>query len=461
MGKRSRNRHESLLATVSKFYRFIVAILLTSLLSGFSFAASTNAENLFDIYQLAKQNDPAFLASTARYNAAREAQPQAWAALHPQISARVSTTDNDQEVTSTSGSVTTGNFDITTETYSVSVTQAIYHHELFVAIRQADASVAKAEANFRAAEQDLLIRVATTYFNVLGALDNLEFAQAEKAAIEEQLQQTSQRFEVGLVAITDVHEAQARYDQSVAILIQTENELAISRERLREITGQEHNLLATLNDEHPLVSPEPNDISVWVTIGFDNNLSLLAAQKDKEIAMDEVNRIQAGHYPTVDLVAQYSNTDVSGNIATYREVDETSLTLQLNLPLYQGGQVNSQTREAEYAYEESRAIYTQQRRATERQVRNSYLSVIANISRVQALEQALASSEIALEATKAGYEVGTRTAVDVLNSQREYFRAKRDYARSRYDYILETLKLKQAAGILHDDSISQVNNWLQ
>ena len=422
------------------------------------FSTSVLAENLLDIYRLAKNNDPQFKAAKAGYHADTESRSQARSALLPQINASIYKTDYSDESVSPAPASTT-DYDI--DGYTLTLNQSIYHHDYYLQLDQADAKVAAATAQLHEAEQDLILRVAQNYFNAQAAIDNRVFAHAEKKAIGEQLQQAKQRFNVGLIAITDVHEAQARYDQSVAQDILAENQLAIALEALRELTGQPHQHLQPLGKSSPLVIPQPQDVNRWVQMALSQNLPLKVSQKNLEIARDEVSRQRAGHYPTLDLVAQKTNTEDTYPLTTWDELDSTSISLQLNVPIFSGGNTSSKTREAAYRYQQAKESHEQTRRGTERLARNAYLGVIANISQVNALKQALASSNIALEATQAGFEVGTRTAVDVLDSQRELFRAKRNYAKARYDYILETLRLKQAAGLLTDQDILQVNNWLE
>jgi outer membrane protein len=421
-------------------------------------SGSVVAENLREIYQLAKTNDPQYKAAQAAYLADSEVRAQARSVLLPQLNATIFKTDNEFELIAPAPSTTT---DYETDGYTLTLNQTIYHHDYYLQLNQADAQVAAATAQLRDAEQALVLRVAQNYFDVLAAIDNQVFARAEKKAISEQLQQAKQRFNVGLTAITDVHEAQARYDQAVAQDIVAENQLAISLEALRELTGTAHKDLQALGESNPLVIPEPQEVKQWVDMALAQNLPLLVAQKNLEIARDEVSRQRAGHYPTLDLVAQKSSIDSTSPLAMYEEGEDTSISLQLNIPLYSGGNTSSRTREAAYRYQQAKENFESARRETERLARNAYLGVVANISQVTALKQALASSQIALEATQAGFEVGTRTAVDVLDSQRELFLAKRNYARARYDYILETLRLKQAAGLLKEQDLLQINNWLK
>lgn len=432
---------------------------ITLLIIMLALAAQGNvalAENLRDIYQLAKTNDPQFKAAQAGYQADNEIRSQAKSALLPQINATLHKTDHsDEAILPTPGSTT----DYDSSGYTLTLNQSIYHHEYYLQLDQADAAVARAAAQLHAAEQALILRVAQNYFDVQAAIDNRAFARAEKKAISEQLQQARQRFNVGLTAITDVHEAQARYDQAVAQDILAENQLAISLEALRELTGQPHQQLQSLAASSPLVIPEPRDVNSWVQKALSQNLALKVSQKNLDIARDEVSRQRAGHYPTLDLVATRTNTEVENTSIT--EEEDTAISLQLNVPIFSGGNTSSKTREAAYRYQQAKENHEKTRRETERLARNAYLKVVSNISQVNALKQALASSNIALQATQAGFEVGTRTAVDVLDSQRELFRARSNYAKARYDYILETLRLKQAAGLLSEEDILQVNHWLE
>ena len=422
------------------------------------FSLPVQAENLHDVYKTAADNDPTYLAAYADYQAILESKKQSIAPLLPSLSLSADYSDISQDYSNL------GTTDFTQYGYNLNLNQAIYRYNFWVQLRQANILVAQAEANFSNARQALILRVAERYFEVLAAGDNLTFAKSEKEAIGEQLNQTKQRFEVGLTAITDVHEAQARYDQAVAQNIQAENLLANTKENLREVTGQYYEHLSILVEESPLVAPQPENIEAWLDIAKERSLSLIAAEKEMQIAREDVSRNRAGHYPTLDLFANYSYTNADGGLfsgLTGQEIDDARVGLQFNLPIYEGGLINSQTRESAHRYQQSRDLYEQQRRSTERETRSSYLNVLANISSVRAFGQALTSSRTALEATEAGYEVGTRTAVDVLNSRRELYRSERDYARSRYTYILETLRLKAAVGTLTEQDVTAINNWLK
>jgi outer membrane protein len=435
--------------------KITIPAIVTSLL----FSLPLHAENLLEIYRTALENDPTYLAAYADYQAIVESKNQRVAPLLPNLNLSGEYGDISQNYSGTAPDQ-----DYTEYGYNLNLNQAIFHYDYWVALRQANLQVTQAEANFSNARQELIQRVTSRYLEVLAAGDNLTFAKGEMEAIGEQLNQTKQRYEVGLSAITDVHEAQARYDQAVAQNIEAENLLANTKENLREVTGRYYEYLAVLLEESPLVAPEPQNVDAWLDVAKERSLSLMAAEKTMQIAQEEISRNRAGHYPTLDLVASYGYTDAEGGLftgATGREIEDTRVGVQLNLPLYEGGRVSSLTREAAHRYQQAKDLYEQQRRATERETRSSYQNVLANISSVRAFAQALVSSKTALEATEAGYEVGTRTAVDVLNSRREVYRAERDYARSRYTYIQQTLRLKAAVGTLTEQDIIAINNWLK
>jgi len=431
----------------------ILAIVTSLLLS-----LPIQAENLLDVYKTALENDPTYLAAYSEYRAVLESKNQRVAPLLPNLNLSGQYEDVSQEYSDQ------GNYDFDEYSYNLNLNQAIFRYDYWVALRQANLQVTQAEANFSNARQTLIQRVTERYLEVLAAGDNLTFAKGEMEAIGEQLNQTKQRFEVGLSAITDVHEAQARYDQAVAQNIEAENLLANTKENLREVTGRYYEYLAILSEKSPLVAPNPENVDAWLDVAKERSLALIAAEKAMQFAQEEISRNRAGHYPTLDLIASYSYRETDGGnllAPLGRELDDTRVGVQLNLPIYEGGRVTSTTREAAHRYQQAKDLYEQQRRATERETRSSYLNVLANISSVRAFAQALVSSKTALEATEAGYEVGTRTAVDVLNSRREVFRAERDYARSRYTYIQQTLRLKAAVGTLTEQDIMAINNWLK
>lgn len=432
----------------------VARMLALALLVG---ATAAQGEDLRDVYRLAQESDPQLRAAEAGHRAALEARPQSRAALLPNINFTAQTQRNQFEYDTPAYPDNEYN----SSSYSLSLRQALYHHDYYVQLRQTDASIAQADAQYGSARQGLIVRVAETYFNLLAAEDNLRFAQAEKTAIAQQLRQTQQRFEVGLSAITDVHEAQAGYDAAVAQEIVAQNQLENAREVLREITGREHTVLTPLAGEIPLQSPDPASIDKWEETALQQNLQLLAAEAAAHVAREEMKRRQAGHYPTLDLVASHNWSDTSESDLSGTEYNSNIIGVQLNVPIFAGGGVSASTRQATHLYTQAQEGLEQTRRATVRQTRDAYLGVTAGISTVQARRQAQSSARTALQATQAGFDVGTRTAVEVLNSQRELFRAQRDYARARYDYAISTLRLKQAAGILTEADLDHLNSWLQ
>ncbi len=423
--------------------------------AGLVLPLSVQAANLLDVYQQALESDPQLRAAEAAHRASLEIRPQSRSALLPQVNLTATANSIDTDITGQ------GSSSYDTNGYTLSLVQSIYHHDYYVQLRQADAGIAQADAELRAAGQSLVLRVAEAYFNLLAAEDSLAFAEAEKRAISQQLRQTKQRFEVGLSAITDVHEAQASYDLVIAQEIAAQNQLEIAREALRELTGLEPDAPAPLSESMALVGPEPADIDQWVETALQQNLGLLATEATVNAAREEVRRLQAGHYPSLDLVASHRYSDTSDAGVLGNENTTNSIGLQLNVPLYSGGRTSATVREAGYRLTQAMEGLDQQRRATVRQTRGAYLGVVAGISQVKALKQSLSSTQTALEATQAGFEVGTRTVVDVLNSQRQVYLARRDYARARYDYLLATLNLKQAAGTLEVADLEQINRWFQ
>jgi len=434
-------------------YSVMLSVLITTLTS-----APVSASDLAEIYSQAKQHDPQFLSSTATYRANQEIGNQSSGDWYPKINLTGQVTDNSQTVTS-SGS--TSKYDLENKSYALKLTQPLFNADKWAQLDVASAQVKQAEAVYTDAKQALVLRAAEGYFNLLSAQDDLTFSTAERKAIKEQLYLIQQRFNVGLIAITDVHEAQARYDLSESNYIIAENSVNIEKEKLRELTGQLPGDISTLKAETPLLNPEPNDIQAWVETALKSNASLMAAENAQRAALAQISKQQAGHYPQLDLVAQHAYSDVGNSFFPGRETEDNSLSLQMSMSLFEGGVVNSRTRQARYEHQARQYDFEKSKRAAEREARSAYLNVISSISTVKALAQATLSNEKRLEATQAGFEVGTRTAVDVLNAQQELFDARRNHANARYIYILQTLRLKSAAGILADNDIQLINNWLQ
>ena len=412
--------------------------------------------DLLEVYRMALASDPQFLQVAANKRAVLEERPQALSSLLPKInlSADINGTSSDRN--NLPGALSGSNSD--NKGYTLNLSQPVYHHDRYIRLQQADNSIKQADAELTAAQIDLALRASASYFDVLAALDSLSFAEAEKRSLSQQLEQAKQRFDVGLTAVTDVQEAQAGYDRAVADEISAINAIDIAREALREITGEYLLDLEGLTDAMPMLAPEPADIDSWSNTAISSNLNVVATIYAVDIARDEIKVQQSGHYPTVDLTARHSYNDSGINVND--ENTSNSIGLQLNVPLYSGGVVSSRTRASHERLSQQLEGLEQIRRQAHRQSRESYLGVMSGISRIKALQQAVISSEVALEATRAGFEVGTRTAVDVVQSERATFQARRDLSRARYDYIINSLSLKKAAGILTVDDIERVNEWL-
>lgn len=420
-----------------------------------------HATNLTDLYEIAEQQDPQFLQLIANHRAVLERKPQAWAQLRPNINLTSNTIYNDQSISTEGGGFgSSGDVSFNSRGYRIGVNQPIFRLDRIRTLAQADSQIQQAATEIEVARLDLMVRLAERYFAVLSAHDNLQFAYAEEESLQRQLEQAEQRFDVGLIAITDVQEATAGYDRAVAAKIRAENAIDVAEEELREIVGEYEPSLDKLNQEMPLLKPEPLSIDDWTDTALQQNLEIIAAAHAVDISRQQIKVAGAGHYPTLDLVANHGY-DTTGGRFGGTSIHDTSVGIELNIPIYQGGGTQSRVREAVELNEVSLYALDQARRKAERSTRTAYLNVLSGISEVGALKQAVISSETALEATQAGFEVGTRTAVDVVNAERVVQDSRRNYANARYDYIIDTLQLKQAAGSLSTDDLSYISNWLQ
>lgn len=443
--------------------------------------------DLVEVYQRALQNDPVIREADANRLASRESKPQALAALLPQLNANGGYSTSDQEVTVTdlqrqdaddeSSPLIPINFTRDTDTdgynYQIQLRQTLFRWDQWAALKRADAEVAQAEADYQAAQQDLIQRTAQRYFDVLAAQDTVDAAQATLEAFSRQLEQADKRFEVGLIAITDVQEARAAHDQAAAGVIQAKRTLATAHELLRELTGEPFDSLAAPVDEMALKTPEPESEEQWVATALEQNLRVISARLATDIAKQDIRVARSGHLPAFDIVATRGESDFDGTqisrtvagSATQSPADtsqvEDSIGIQVTVPIYSGGATSSRVRQRVYLHRAARERLERTARETERATRDAYLGVISEISRVRALRQALESSRTALQATEAGFEVGTRTTVDVLVARRQLFEAQTDYSRSRYDYLLNVLQLQLATGTLSAADLEEINELLE
>ncbi len=426
-----------------------------------------SAADLLSLFGLAEEHDPVFKGAQAGFRATLEAFPQARAGLLPSLDITANVARNFQEVTTPVeiGPVGIqgfqgGDFTFTSGGYSLNLTQPLYHRDRYIELKQADSRIRQAQYEVDSAYQELIVRLAERYFGLLAAGDNLEFATAELKALGRQLEETRERFEVGLIAITDVEEAQAGYDLSVAQEIEARNRVEDAREALFELIGEDPGTIARLREQIPLLVPEPADIAAWADRALVENRRVRAAGAAVETAREEIDRQAAGHYPTLDLKGNHGFATTGGRFGNV-ETDGTSIGVELTVPIFSGGAVVSQTREAGERHQQALDALEQARRASYRRTREAYLGVRAGISRINALKQAVQSSEVSVASTRAGLEVGTRTAVDVVVTERALFRTRRDYAGARYNYLLDTLRLKLAAGNLTRGDLAGVNGLLE
>ena len=428
-------------------------------------ASGADAADLLETFHAAQANDPLFAAARATQQAGQEKLSQGRSLLMPSINLSANSTFND--VTTQYRPPTPPIFTDSTKRYNsngygVSLVQPLFRQQNWLAYSESELQAEQAGLQLRIAEQDLIVRVAQAYFDVLIAQDTVQLVDTQKTAISEQLEQAKRNFEVGSATITDTLEAQARADLTGAQLIAAQNNLEIKRSALQQLINATPGSLAPLSKDLKLEAPQPADMAKWVDDAQLKNLQLAIAQANAAIADKEVARNRGGHYPTVDLVANYrQNNDNGGIFGVGSDTTNKNIGIQLNMPLFQGGVVNSRWREAEANRERARQELENARRNVAQQTRQAYLGVVSGIAQVQALQQALASGENLLNASKLGQEVGVRTNLDVLNARQQLFANRRDLYQAQYDYLLSQLRLKQAVGLLGEEDLSKVNQALQ
>jgi len=437
--------------------RRILACLL------FALPLAATAQDLAQVYQDAKAYDAQYAAARFALQAGLEKLPQGRALVLPTLNLSASANDTRIDSESHNTSVAPGfERDARSHGYTLSFSQPLYRRQNFIQVDQAGYQVRQAEAVFGQAGQDLVVRVAQAYFDVLASDDTLALVRAQKAAISEQLAQAKRNFEVGTATITDTHEAQARFDLAAAQEITAQNDLDTRKRALQQLTGKEYPALKTLRADVKLSRPDPARMDDWVGVAEKQSYAVQIQESAAEIAQLEVKRNTAGHLPTVDLVASYGWTSQTGSQLSAVGTNTTTgtLGLQLALPLYAGGAITSREREAAANFEKARQDLENARRSAALSTRQFYLAVINGIAQIGALEQALISSQSALDSNKLGYEVGVRINIDVLNAQQQLFSTRRDLAVARYNTITNHLRLKSAAGTLREEDLDLVNRAL-
>lgn len=424
-------------------------------------SAGAAAADLLEVYTLGLQNDPRLAAARYQYEAAKEEIPLARSSLLPNADFHIEHLETQQDIKSSDNAVfARGSTDFPTDNYTLTLNQPIFRFGDWARLRQSEAQVQKAFLEFSAAEQTMILRTAELYLGVLAAQDNLKFAQSEKAAVQRQLERTQARKRAGLATRTDLYDAEARFSTVEADEIEATNLLDDSYQALRESIGVWLIDLAPLQDEIPLTRPDPDDIDSWVESAIDGNLDLKARQQALEIAQQEVRMQKAGRYPSFDFVARLNNRDTDGSLfGGGSEVETADYSVQLRVPIYTGGAVSARIRQAVQQQGQAREELKLQNLVVTRETRAAYLGVISGMNKVEALEKSVIAQQSALEAKQKGYPQ-KNTMLDVLDAERDLYLIKRDYAQARYDYLLNTLRLKRATGMLAEGDLLMLDDLL-
>jgi outer membrane protein len=434
-----------------KFRRIALAVALGAALG------SAHAADLLTIFRDAQVSDPVYQSARAQYMASIEKLPQARSQYLPQIAASLSVFRNyiDRQVAPDQN--------YSNNAFSVTLAQPVFRMQNWIAIDQAKQQVIQAQATLAGTQQDLILRVAQAYFDVLLAQDNVALSETQNNAISEQLAQAKRNFEVGTATIVDTLEAQARYDQTVAKSIADKNDLEVKKSALQVLIGKLPDGLTPLREPLTLGVPQPNDIEAWVKASLDSSYAIVSARASYEFFRQEIDRQRAGHLPTLDLSASYTRSDVppsevAGIIGPV--TNSGSVGLILSVPIYTGGLTQSRVREAVANRDRAEQDLDNTQRGVAQAVRVNFFNVTSGISQVRALEQALASTQSQLDSTILGRDVGVRTSVDVLNAQQSVFQTRRDLQQARYNFLMSNLRLKAAAGVLTETDLEEVNRTL-
>ena len=429
----------------------------------FILPALSFADNLLDAFELAIESDPNLKAAQFARKALMEEHSQTLAKYFPTIVFYSTAGKTSQDLRAVAFD-DPNDSSIRTTVYNelnfgIDLRQPIFNLKNFRSRNVSEVQVVQAELKYRTSQEALLFRVAERYFGVLAGTDKLNFARAEKNAIARQLNQTKERFKLGLIAVTDVHEAQARHDMALAQEIKAESDVANDKEVLRRITGADHQQLMMLKADTPLTPPSPSNLNDWIAAARDQNLHIASKKLEADLIKEKMEVLRAEHFPTLDFTATYGYNKSGGPF--FQESLDANISLDFNMTIFKGNILASKVRQLKYQFDEKIQEIEEKEREILQQTRSAYLGILAGMSYVKALSQAMKSSEQALKATNAGFDVGTRTAIEVLDAQRELFRSQRDYASSRYEYMLNMLRLKMAVGLLSIDDLEQINSWLQ
>ena len=427
-----------------------------------SAATAARAEGMLEMYRLAVQNDPRLAAARFEHEASTKTTRAALAGLLPTVIGDGEKTNERQNILSSQNAVIGAGFSkFPIDVYSLTITQPIFKLAAWERLSQAEAGEKQALAQRVAAEQALMLRVATAYLGVLAARDNLGFAEAERVSIGQQLQLAKERVARGLATIVNLHDAQARFAQTEAQEVEAKNTLDDAQQAMREILGTLPRAYAPLREEIPIARPDPDNVDQWIETALKQNQGLEAKRFAAEVAQQEMRKQRAGYAPTLNLVGTYINRKQGGTLfGGGSHVETTDLSLKLNVPFYEGGLTTAQTEEAALRYSKALQEVEAEARGVDRQTRAAYLGVVGALTRVQALQQGVVSQQSALKAKQESQHAGLLTLLAVLDAERDLYFVKRDYAKARYDYLLNRLKLKQSTGTLADTDLEAIDRLL-
>lgn len=429
-------------------------LLISSLLSFSALPTLATGADLLSLYKKAENYDADIFAAKSAYLAERESENIAESQLLPAINASASLnhTDMDSELQ--------GDDSYKNTSYSLSLSQPLFNFSSWQNVSAAEQNSLRAEAEYLAAQQNLILEVSSAYFNVLRAQENLRSAKSQETAVKRQYEQAKEQFEVGLIAITDVHEAKASYDASQTLRIRNEGELTIAIENLSRITGEFTTDLETLKPDFPIRLDGSTSAEQWVDAAFQNNLAIKIAEFNLKSLENDYKAKRGGHYPTLSLEASYTNNDLRNHSLQSDETENTNIALMLNVPLYSGGATQARVRQSRHLLEQARQQLNAAQRQARIEARTEYINLNTNIQTIESLKQNIVSRQSALEATREGYNVGTRNIVEVLDAERNYFTALRDYANARFDFVESGLRIRRSAGTLNVKDIEALNEWL-
>lgn len=422
--------------------------------------AKVYSVDLVEVYNIAVKNDPKLLASEVKHKAIMQEYPIARSYLLPNLKFSAKSQRTRESIDGSVYGRSSSTTQFTTDEYSINLKQPLYRRDLFSLLEKSEYQIAKSLAERDSARQDLIIRVAEAYFDILDSLDNINYVKSEKAAIKSQLNESKKRLEVGLIAITDYAEAQASYDLSETQYIEAKNSSDISKESLYVLTGKQFKKFSSLDKNIKAKDPDPNNIKAWEDFAIKQNLDLVAYKRAQDIATTNIKYERSKHFPTLDIYGTVKETDKGGGSSGAFESNNDYIGIELNIPIFIGGNTYFNSKKASYLEEQARYDVLQKKREVIRDARKAFLNLKSSISKVNASKKALESNELSVEYNQAGFEVGTRSTTDVLLALKDLYKAKKNFSKSKYEYLLSKLRLKQSIGTLSIDDIKVVNSWL-